>query len=194
MKLYIMLIMFLFTACTPNKSYNTNIDNIIKNSKSDNLYQLNIDKNDEFKTLTILVANNYTEEFKTIKYFKKITNLMGSDNLATHTGYGLGHKRYRNTMKLVKNCGNINPNNVPLILFYMKKNNKCTKFNYKNENEFISVLDFLYIQLKNKKVNQKDIGKFQFKQLVREYALSIKLNKTLLDKIERLIDQIYDLV
>lgn len=196
MKKYLLLsIIFIFNACSTSQNADyLDRNKAIKTSNNNNLYKLNISENDDYRTLTILVTNNIIEDFDSIKYFKRITHLTGSSNLATHVSYGAANKRYKNTMKLVKNCSDINPYNVPLVLFYIKRDNTCIKFNYTNKNEFISILDFTYIQLKQKQINKKDISKFQLKQIIRDYASTMNISPTLLDGVELLVDKIYDYI
>ena len=191
--LFLVSIFMLLNGCATNQNHDyLDRNEAVKNSNNSNLYKLNINKDDEYDTLTVLVTNNIIEDYDSIKYFKRITQLTGKNNLATHMSYGIANKRYNETMKLLNNCSDINPSNIPLVIFYIKQDKTCIKFNYKSKNEFISILDFTYTQLKQKQINKKDISKFQFKQIIRDYAYTINLSPTLLDGVELLVDKIYE--
>lgn len=191
--IFLVSVLMLLNGCTLNQNYDyLDRNGAVYNSNNSNLYKLNINKDDEYDTLTVLVTNNIIEDYDSIKYLKKITKLTGENNLATHVSYGNANKRYNATMKLLNNCSDINPSNIPLVIFYIKQDKTCIKFNYKNKNEFISILDFTYMQLKHKQINKKNISKFQLKQIIRDYASTINISPTLLDGIELLVDKIYD--
>lgn len=122
----LILIGLFFSACekTPNANYlSSNFD---LNSNT-NLYVTTVPKS--FDTLTIFITKDKIKDYRAVSYFKKIAKHTGDTNIATNVSYGNGHRRYKETMKYVKSCAQINPNNIPLVLFYIKEDDSCYTFN-----------------------------------------------------------------
>ena len=186
------LLIILLNGCSTKANQSPFTPTEIDSYSTNTLYKLNVPN--LFDTLTVFITKDKIKDYRAVSYFKRIAKYTGDTNIATNVSYGFANKRYKDTMKHVKNCGDINPNNLPLVLFYIKNDETCHKFNYSNYEEFQGIMDFTAQQLEKVAINPTDITKFQMKQVIRDYAQANNLSKTLTDTIEILLDNIFTLI
>ena len=180
----------LFSSCTkvPKSSY---LSSDIDLEHHTNLYVTNVPK--IFDTLTVFVTKDKIKDYRAVSYFKKIAKFTGDTNIATNVSYGYGNRRYRETMKYLKSCTEINPNNLPLVLFYIKDDDSCYTFNYSNYEEFQSIMDLTAHQLEKASIEPTEIRKFQTKQVIHDKNKKSNLSKTLMDTLDIFIDKIFEI-